>query len=267
MNVLGIDIGGSGIKAALVNPDTGEILGERQRVDSPEGFLPDDVINGVAELIKQFDHQGPVGVGFPTVVIDGVVMTPPIALTVTEWVGCPIAARLRELTGLETTVVNDADAAGIAEMSFGAGKGENGAVMVFTLGTGIGSAMFVNGRLVPNFELGHLFLAGKKKDAEFQASDRARKQKDLSWAQWGANLNTYFRHIEHIFSPQLIIIGGGVSKKFEKFAPYIQVRARVVQAGLLNDAGIIGSAMSVPAIVARPGKKGKSKAKTSSEQV
>ncbi len=252
MNILGIDIGGSGIKASLVNAETGELVGDRVRLDSPDGFLPDDVIIAVTDLVKQFQHNGPVGIGFPTVVIDGVVMTPPIALSVTEWIGYPIAAKLRETTSCETTVINDADAAGTAEMSFGAGRGAKGVTMVFTIGTGIGSALFLDGRLVPNLELGHLFLPGKKKDAEHQASDRARKGKDLTWEKWGDNLNTYFRHIEHLFSPQLIIIGGGVSRKFEKFAPHIQVRAKMIQAGLLNDAGIIGAAMSVPAISVVP---------------
>lgn len=244
MEILGIDVGGSGIKGALVNTETGELASKRLRVPTPSTFQPSDIIESVAELVQQLDYQGPIGVGFPAVVVEGTVMTPPTALAFTGWENYPVAEKIGQVTGSPTTVLNDADAAGLAEMNFGAGRGEKGVVMIFTLGTGIGSVLFVNGRMVPNLELGRVYLRNHKKTAEYQAADRVRKKKDLSWKQWGKRLNTYFNHIEILFSPQLIIIGGGVSKKHKKFLHHIKVRARVVPATLRNQAGIVGAAMA-----------------------
>jgi polyphosphate glucokinase len=171
-------------------------------------------------------------------------MTPPTALAFTGWENYPVAEKIGQVMDLPTTVLNDADAAGLAEMNFGAGRGEKGVVMIFTLGTGIGSVLFVNGRMVPNLELGRLYLRNRKKTAEYQAADRVRKEKDLSWKQWGKRLNIYFNHIEILFSPQIIIIGGGVSKKHKSFLHHVKVQARLVPATLRNQAGIVGAAMA-----------------------
>ncbi|HSH02161.1 MAG TPA: ROK family protein [Anaerolineae bacterium] len=244
MNILGIDIGGSGIKGAIVDTEVGELVTERIRIPTPESFAPDEVIATVKELYEQFDYEGPVGVGFPAVVLDGVVMTPATAYQIQEWVGLPVAERISAAIGQPAAVLNDADVAGLAELHFGAGRERKGVVMLFTLGTGVGSVMFVNGRLVPNLELGHIYLAGQKNVAEAYMAERIRDEKDLSWKKWGKRLNKYFNHIERIFSPNLIIIGGGVSKKHHKFLHRIKVRAKVVPAEMRNEAGIVGAALA-----------------------
>lgn len=244
MEVLGIDVGGSGIKGAVVDTVTGELLTERCRIETPIDFQPEGVVAAVITLIGQLNCQGSVGVGFPSVVMRGVVASPPTSFQVKGWDQYPIARVISESSGCPTTVINDGDAASLAEMKFGAGRDQMGVVMMFTLGTGIGTAMFVNGHMVPNLELGHLYLPNKKKDAEYQTAERVRQEKKLSWKRWGARLNTYFNHIERLFSPDLIIIGGGVSKKHDKFLHYIKVRAKVVPAELQNEAGIIGAAVA-----------------------
>lgn len=242
MNVLGIDIGGSGIKGALVDTETGEMMTERKRIATPQPATPKAVIKTVKQIVDDFAYTGPIGVGIPSVVLDGVVMS---AANIDDgWIGYPGQKALTEATGCPVTLLNDADVAAIAEMKFGAGHNHPGVVMVFTLGTGIGSAMFVNGRLVPNLELGHIFMRNQKKDAEEYASDRIRQDKNLDWETWGQRLNEYFQYIEALFSPQLIIIGGGVSKKHEKFLQYVNLRAQVVPAELLNQAGIVGAALA-----------------------
>lgn len=242
MNVMGIDIGGSGIKGALVDIETGEMLTDRRRIPTPQPATPSAVIDTVQKLIAHFDYQGPLGIGIPSVVIDGVVMS---AANIDDgWINFPGKTAVSEATGLPVTLLNDADVAGIAEMAFGAGRNQPGVVMIFTLGTGIGSAMFVNGRLVPNLELGHIYMRNRRRDAEFYASDRARDKKGLSWKEWGRRLNKYFQYIETLFSPNLIIIGGGVSKKHHKYLKYIDTRARIVPAELRNEAGIIGAALA-----------------------
>jgi len=181
-------------------------------------------------------------VGIPSVVVDGVTKT--AANIDDSWIGYPGQEGLASATGCPVTLLNDADVAAIAERKFGAGHNHRGVVMVFTLGTGIGSAMFVNGRLIPNLELGHIFMRNQKKDAEAYASDRTRQDKTLSWKKWGKRLNEYFQYIEALFSPHLIIIGGGVSKHHEKFLHYIDVTAEVVPAELFNQAGIVGAALA-----------------------
>jgi polyphosphate glucokinase len=242
MAILGIDIGGSGIKGALVNVETGELLTERLRFDTPQPSKPKAVIAVVKQVVKHFDYKGPLGVGFPAIVIQGITRS---AANVDEgWINFPAAQKIAEATGCQVTVRNDADAAAMAEVKFGAGRGHMGTVMVFTLGTGIGSAMFVDGKLVPNMELGHVYLPGHKKDAEYYATDRIRKSKNLSWQRWGKRLNLYLHFIEGLFSPELIIIGGGVSKKHDKFLSYIDIQADIVPAALRNDAGIIGAALT-----------------------
>jgi len=244
MELLGIDIGGSGIKGAIVNAATGELVTERLRLPSPPSFQPDEVVAVVADLVKQFNYDGPIGVGFPAVVMHGRVMTPPTALAFPGWDDVNLAERIGAATGHPTTVGNDADVACLAEMYFGAGKGQTGVVMVFTIGTGIGSALFLDGRIVPNFELGRVFLQDSKRTAEQWTSDRVREEKGLNWEEWGGRLNQYFNHIELLFWPDVIIVGGGVSKKHARFFPYIKVRAKLLPAAFRNEAGIVGAAMA-----------------------
>ncbi|MFI6322029.1 polyphosphate--glucose phosphotransferase [Nonomuraea sp. NPDC050556] len=235
MDVLGIDIGGSGIKGAPVDTETGELTQERLRIPTPHPAKPAAVAEVVAEIVDHFAWTGPVGVTFPGVVVDGVVRS---AANVHEsWIGVDAS----KLFG-DATVLNDADAAGIAEMTFGAGRGRRGTVLMLTFGTGIGSALFIDGTLVPNTELGHLELDGK--DAEHRASDKAREDHDLSWGKWAERVEEYLRHVDMLFSPSLIIIGGGVSKKSDKFLPHISVDTEVVPAKLQNEAGIIGAAQT-----------------------
>lgn len=244
MELLGIDIGGSGIKCAVVNAKTGELVTERLRAPSPTGFQPDDVIEVVTGLIKETGYKGPIGVGFPAVVMHGQVITPPTALAYPGWENVNLAERIHQVCGCPVTVGNDADVACLAEMHFGAGKDQKGVVMVFTLGTGIGSALFLDGRMVPNLELGRVYLRESRRTAEQWCSDRVRQEKKLSWEEWGNRLNEYFHHIELLFWPDVIIIGGGVSKKYEKFLPQIKIRATVIPAGFKNEAGIVGAAMA-----------------------
>ncbi|MCB8983738.1 MAG: ROK family protein [Ardenticatenaceae bacterium] len=242
MKILGIDIGGSGIKGALVDTDKGKLLTDRLRIPTPQPAKPKPMINAIRTIVQHFDYEGPIGVGFPGVVVDGVTRT--AANIHDDWIDYPAARNIALATNCETVIRNDADVAGYAEMFHGAGRGVTGVVMIFTLGTGIGSVMFVNGQIVPNLELGHLYLRDQKKDAEFFAADRVREEKDLSWEEWGERLNVYFQHIEFLFSPNLVIIGGGVSKKHQKFLKYINLRADLVPAQLRNEAGIIGAAMA-----------------------
>ena len=236
----GIDIGGSGIKGAPVDLTTGELTAERVRIDTPQPSTPDAVADTVAELIASFDIEDgmPVGVTFPAVITAGVAQT--AANVDKSWIGTDVDALLTERTGHDVFVVNDADAAGFAEMEFGAGQGAPGVVMVITLGTGVGSAMFVDGKLVPNTELGHLLLHGDS--AERYMASSIREQEDLDWETWGARLQEYFSHVEFLFSPTRIIVGGGVSKKHQKFLPLLDLKTEIVPAELRNEAGIVGAA-------------------------
>ncbi|MFI7133980.1 polyphosphate--glucose phosphotransferase [Nonomuraea sp. NPDC050153] len=235
MNVLGIDIGGSGIKGAPVDTEAGELVEERLRIPTPQPSKPDEVAEAVAEIVKHFGWNGPVGVTFPGVVKDGVVLT--AANVDHSWIGVDAA----ELFG-GATVLNDADAAGVAEVAFGHGRGERGTVLVLTFGTGIGSALFTEGTLVPNTELGHLELRGK--DAEHRASARAREEHELSWEKWAERVEEYLRHVEMLLSPTLIVIGGGASRKADKFLPHVHIDTPVLPAALQNEAGIIGAALA-----------------------
>ncbi|CAM5567115.1 polyphosphate glucokinase [Streptomyces avidinii] len=237
-----MDIGGSGIKGAPVDLDRGDLAQERHKVLTPQPATPDGVAGCVVEVVRHFDWDGPVGVTFPGVVTSGV--TRSAANMDKGWVGVDTAALLSErLDGRPVTVLNDADAAGIAEMSYGAGRGVGGTVILLTLGTGIGSALFTDGRLVANTELGHLELKGH--DAETRASVKAKEDGDLTWERWAHRVGKYLAHVEMLFSPDLFIIGGGVSRKPEKFLPLIEgVRAKIVPAELQNNAGIVGAAMA-----------------------
>jgi polyphosphate glucokinase len=241
MNVFGVDIGGTGIKGAPVDLDRGALSDERFKVPTPHPATPEAVIEGVHEVVAHFGHSGPLGVTFPGVVVDGTTRT---AANVDKgWVGVDARAMLAERLGLPVVVLNDADAAGVAEMTFGAGRGRGGVVVMLTLGTGIGSALFVDGHLVPNTELGHLELHGH--DAEKRASVKAREDEELSWEHWAHRLKKYLAHVEMLFSPGLFVIGGGVSRKAEKFLPLIRgISAEIVPAELQNSAGIVGAAMA-----------------------
>ena len=238
--VLGIDIGGTGIKGAPVDTTTGTLLADRHRIPTPVPASPEAVADVVAQIAKFFDWQGPAGATFPAVVKNGVALT--AANVAKSWIGTDAGRMFSEAIGAPVTVVNDADAAGIAEMEFGAGKDARGVVMMITLGTGIGSALFVDRRLVPNTELGHIEINGK--DAERQAAESVREAEDLSWKKWSKVLDEYFDTLHALFSPDLFIIGGGVSKKADKFVPRLSTGTKVVPAQLLNNAGIVGAAMA-----------------------
>lgn len=240
MTILGIDIGGSGIKGAPVDVTTGTLIEERYRVETPHPSSVDPVVAAVSEVAKRFGDAERIGVTFPGVVLAGVTKT--AANVHKSWVDAPAGALLNDAVGCPVTVLNDADAAGVAEMRFGAGRGRRGVVIVLTFGTGIGSAVFVDGQLVPNTELGHLELGGH--DAEDRASDRAREVDDLNWQDWARRVETYLAHLENLFWPDLMIIGGGVSKRSAKFLPLITTRTPVVPAELLNNAGIVGAALA-----------------------
>ncbi|MEW1638222.1 polyphosphate--glucose phosphotransferase [Streptomyces sp. NPDC093801] len=242
MQIFGVDIGGTGIKGAPVDLDRGEPAQERHKVLTPHPATPEGVAGGVAEVVRNFSWDGPIGVTFPGVVTHGVTRT--AANVDKAWIGLDAASLFSErLGGRPVTVLNDADAAGVAEMTYGAGRGVPGTVLLLTLGTGIGSALFRDGRLVPNTELGHLELKGH--DAETRASVKAKEDGDLSWERWARRLEKYLVHVEMLFSPDLFILGGGVSRKPEKFLPLIEnVRAEIVPAKLQNNAGIVGAAMA-----------------------
>ena len=240
MELLGVDIGGSGIKAAPVDVTAGALTRERIKVPTPQPSKPKAVAEAVRGLVEQFGCSGKAGITFPGVVTDGVIRT---AVNLDPaWIGVNARDLFGSATGLAVRAVNDADAAGLAEMRFGAGAGQPGTVVMLTFGTGIGSALFIDGVLVPNTEFGHIEIRGK--DAEMRASERAREVHDLDWAQWAGRVDEYMSHLEALLWPGLFIVGGGVSRKSDKFLPLLEgLRARVVPAKLHNDAGIVGAAL------------------------
>ncbi len=241
MQVLGIDIGGTGIKAAPVDVATGALLAERVKVPTPQPAEPDAIAEAVQGLVAGFGWTGPAGVTFPGVVVGGVTHT--AANLDKSWLGRDARALFAKATGLQVKLLNDADAAGVAEMRFGAGAGQRGTVLLLTFGTGIGSALFADGVLVPNTEFGHIEIRGK--DAEKRASERARVEHDLDWGAWAGRVEEYLGHMEALLSPSLMIIGGGVSRKADKFLPYLRdLRTRVTPALLQNNAGLVGAAMA-----------------------
>jgi polyphosphate glucokinase len=244
VDVLGIDIGGSGIKAAPVDVSSGTFTAPRVKVPTPRPALPASVAEAVAGLVADFSWSGPAGVAFPGVVIGGVTYT--AANLDPAWAGLGASALFGKATGLTLSMINDADAAGLAEMKFGAGAGEKGTVLLVTFGTGIGTALFTDGLLVPNTELGHIEIHGK--DAEERASERAREDHDLGWTKWAGRVDEYLARVEALVWPDLFIIGGGISRRADKFVPMLTgVRARIVPAALHNDAGIVGAAMTAAA--------------------
>ena len=241
MDVLGIDIGGSGIKAAPVDVAAGTLTAERVKVATPRPALPQPIAAAVAGLVADFSWTGPAGITFPGVVTSGVVHS--AANLDPAWLDVDAAALFGAETGLPVVVLNDADAAGVAEMRFGAGRGEMGTVLMLTFGTGIGSALFTHGQLVPNTEFGHIEIHGE--EAEKRASEHAREVHNLSWGKWAGRVEEYLHHMEALISPDLFIIGGGISRRSGKFIPRLTgLRARVLPAALYNDAGIVGAAMA-----------------------
>lgn len=228
------------MKAAPVETDTGALLADRERILTPERATPDAMAEVVHRLVEHFEWSGRVGVAFPAVIRHGVVAT---AANIDEsWIGTDAAEVFSEASGSRVTVVNDADAAGSAELRFGAGRGRDGTVVMVTLGTGIGTALFTGGKLVPNTELGHLMIRGKT--AEARAAESVRERKGLSWKEWAERLEEFFTELERLLWPDLFVIGGGVSKKSEKFIPRLGLRADVVPAEMRNEAGIVGAALA-----------------------
>ena len=238
--VLGIDIGGSGIKGAPVNVEKGVLVADRLRIPTPRPAKPKPVAKVVAELVRHFRWTGPVGCAFPAVVKDG--GTHSAANVHKSWIGTDARDLFERETGCQVTLLNDADAAGMAEVAFGAGRDQRGLVMMVTLGTGIGTALFIDGRLVPNCELGHLIIRGQ--DAEERASDRARSRGRRGWKKWAKRLDEYLRYAEALLNPDLFILGGGVSKKHERFLHLLTTSTPVVPAEMRNEAGIVGAAVA-----------------------
>jgi polyphosphate glucokinase len=240
MEVFGIDVGGSGIKGAPVDTETGELLAERVRIKTPKPATPEAIVKTAVEVVRRSGLDGPVGCGFPAVIKGGVVRT---AANIDKAViGFDMQGRLEQELGSPVRVVNDADAAGLAEMRWGAGREEAGVVLMLTLGTGIGTSMFIGGRLLPNTELGHIEVRGE--EAEHRASDGARKREDLSWKEYAGRLDEFLHRIEDLLWPDVIVVGGGISKKSERFFPHLTARTRVVRAEMLNEAGIAGAALA-----------------------
>ena len=240
MKVFGIDVGGSGIKGAPVDTQTGELLEERLRIKTPKPATPEAIVRTAVEVVRRSGWDGPVGCGFPAVVKDGVVRT---AANIDQAaIGFDMQRGLEADLKGPVRVINDGDAAGLAEMRWGAGHECEGVVLMLTLGTGIGTSLFVEGRLVPNTEFGHIELRGK--DAEHRASDGARKRDDLSWKEYAGRLDEYLHKIEDMLWPDLIVIGGGISKKSDKFLPHVTARTKIVRAEMLNEAGIAGAALA-----------------------
>ena len=245
MEILGVDIGGSGIKGALVNVENGTLVAERHRIPTPQPATPEEVVEVVVQINRHFKWHGPIGCTFPAVIKHGVAYS--AANVDKAWIGTNGEELLAKKTGFPALLINDADAAGIAEMEFGAGHGQQGLVIMLTFGTGIGSAVFYNGQLVPNTEFGHMEIRGK--DAEDRAAGRIRKEKNLNWEKWAERVNEFLKRMEIVFSPDLFILGGGVSKKHDKYLHLLHTHADIKPAEMRNDAGIIGAAMAARSLL------------------
>jgi len=238
---LGVDVGGSGVKGAIVDLDTGQLVGERFRLDTPQPATPKAVTQTVAEVVRHFSWTGPLGVTYPGVVVDGVVQT--AANVDKAWIGTNVAeAYSKALDGHPVTVLNDADAAGLAEQHYGAGRNHNGVVVLLTFGTGIGSAVIHNGMLLPNTEFGHLEVGGK--EAEHRAAASVKERKEWNYQRWTEEVTKVLVAIENAIWPELFIVGGGISRKADRWIPMLRNRTPVVAAELLNTAGIVGAAMA-----------------------
>lgn len=238
--ILGIDIGGSGIKGAPVAVEHGELLSERLRIPTPEKATPTDILGIIKQIVDHFQWKGPIGCGFPAAVIRGEVMT--ASNIAQDWIGTNVEQLITRATACPVRALNDADAAGLAMVRFGAARQHQGLVLVITVGTGLGTALFYNGVLVPNLEMGHIQLKGM--DAEQYASDSTRKREDLSWKKWAKRFNRYLLEMEKLLWPELIILGGGVSRKGDRFMEYLTLRTQLITAELQNEAGIIGAALA-----------------------
>jgi polyphosphate glucokinase len=239
MVVLGIDIGGSGIKGALVNSLTGEMLTERYRIPTPPSRKPKEMAEVVKLIVEHFNHKGPVGVGFPTIIRHGICKSK--GNLHKKWLNLNVRELFSEATGLPVTVINDADAAGYATMNYGIGKGKEGLVVMITIGTGLGSGVFFNGELIPNFELGQIPYK-KNKKIELWAAASAKENEGLSYKQWGKRFNVFLEYVELLISPDYIILGGGTSKDFNEYKDCITIETPVIPAELRNQAGIVGAA-------------------------
>jgi polyphosphate glucokinase len=240
LTAFGVDIGGSGIKGAIVDLEKGDLATERVKYLTPDPSTPEAVAKVVAQLVNQAGWTGELGATFPAVIKDGVAKT--AANVDKRWIGTDVDKIFTDITHCEVTVLNDADAAGIAEARFGAARGVDGVVILLTFGTGIGSALLLDGRLVPNTELGHLELDGH--DAETKASSAAKDNEGLSYKVWAKRVQRYLRHVENLFTPDLFVIGGGISKHADKWVPLLELSTPIKPAQLLNDAGIVGAAMA-----------------------
>ena len=240
MQILGVDIGGSGIKGAIVDTSTGELVSERHRIETPQPATPEAVAPVLAQLTRHFNWTGLIGCGFPAAIQHGIVRT--ASNIAPSFIGTNIDRLFSDATQCPCFNLNDADAAGIAEIEFGESANRSGVVLMVTIGTGLGTALFTDGNLIPNTELGHIYLENGKK-AEHYASDAVRKAEDLSWKRWGKRFNFYLTSMEKLFWPDLIILGGGASKKFEKFQDQLTIEAPVKPASFLNQAGIVGAAL------------------------
>jgi len=240
MEILGIDVGGSGIKGAPVDSVTGDLLAPRYRIPTPRSAKPHPMAEIVAEISRYFNWKGPIGAGFPSSIVGGKAQT--AANINKKWIGVNVAELFSKATGCPVCVLNDADVAGLAEMTFGAGQDRLGVVIIVTIGTGLGTALFTDGVLFPNAELGHLVMDGK--EAEWRASDAARKRDKLSWKRWAKRFDRFLGELERLLWPDLFILGGGISKKHEEFMPYLTTLAEIVPAELLNEAGIVGAALA-----------------------
>lgn len=245
MRAIGVDVGGSGIKGAVVDTTSGELVGERLRIPSPDGFGREAVLDTLAELVWGLHASAdlPLGVGFPSVVRRGVTRTDPTSHEHPGWKGTDLRAEIGARTARRVVVANDADVAAMAELRFGHARGRDGVVMVFTFGTGIGSAVFVDGTLVPNIELGRIFLRGEDLVAEYQAAARVRDEEHLSWKAYAQRISRYLSHVDRVFSPDLMILGGGIVKKHEKWLPRVDVDCELMPAALGNLAGVVGAAL------------------------
>ena len=239
MEILGIDVGGSGIKGALVNMETGEMITERYRIPTPKSRKPKEMAAVVAKIAAHFNYKGPIGCGFPTVIKKGICITP--GNLHKKWMGIKVDELFSEAPGLPVTVINDADAAGYASMNYGVGKDREGLVVMITIGTGLGSGAFFNGTLIPNFELGQIPYKNYDK-IESWAAASAKEKEGLSYKKWGKRFNVFLQYVDLIIAPDLIILGGGTSKDWEQFKEYITIGTPVIPAELQNDAGIIGAA-------------------------
>lgn len=237
--LLGVDVGGSGIKGAIVDTLTGELQTERLRIKTPKPATPEAMAEAFAELVQQHNYKGVIGCGFPAIIKSGKALS--AANISKKWLGKSVIETFSLACGCPVEVLNDADAAGLAVMKFGLGKDKPGVVLLITIGSGLGSALFIDGKLVPNTEFGHMILHGEA--AEVYASNKTRKAEDLSWEAWGGRFNEYLAYVERIINPDLVLLGGGISKHFSKYEAYLDVDLNVHAAELRNHAGTIGAAL------------------------